>query len=297
METELSKKVKKAIERIKLFEPDDGYYLAYSGGKDSDCIRILADLANVKHEIHHNLTTVDAPETMQYIKSIPNVIIDKARYADGRQKTMWSEILRNGTPPTRLMRYCCVSLKEVGGKGKLRMTGVRWAESTNRKHKADLVSIDRKQRTLKKVEAENAEYKETKSVITLNDDNDTNRRVVEQCYRTDRTIVNPIVDWSDEEVWEFLHSQGCESNPLYKCGQTRIGCIGCPMKSGWGQKADFERYPIYRANYIRAFDNMLKRRKEIGKVTSPEWTDGEAVMAWWVGDLKINKNKGKLNET
>ena len=99
METELSKKVKKAIERIKLFEPEDGYYLAYSGGKDSDCIRILADLANVKHEIHHNLTTVDAPETMQYIKSIPNVIIDKARYADGRQKTMWSEILRNGTPP------------------------------------------------------------------------------------------------------------------------------------------------------------------------------------------------------
>ena len=41
---------KKAIEVLKAFEPDDGYYLCYSGGKDSDCIRILADLAGVKHD-------------------------------------------------------------------------------------------------------------------------------------------------------------------------------------------------------------------------------------------------------
>ena len=53
-----------AIERLKAFEPDDGYYLAYSGGKDSDCIKILAHLADVKFEAIHNLTTVDAPETV-----------------------------------------------------------------------------------------------------------------------------------------------------------------------------------------------------------------------------------------
>ena len=35
-----------AIERLKAFEPKDGdpYYLCYSGGKDSDCIRILAQV-------------------------------------------------------------------------------------------------------------------------------------------------------------------------------------------------------------------------------------------------------------
>ena len=62
----MNEKVKVAIERLKAFEPEtEPYYLCYSGGKDSDCIRILAELADVNHEIHHNLTTVDAPETME----------------------------------------------------------------------------------------------------------------------------------------------------------------------------------------------------------------------------------------
>jgi len=83
-----------AINRLKAFAPKDGepYYLCYSGGKDSDVIRILASLADVPHEIHHNLTTVDAPETVQYIKSIPGVIINKARKDDGTIETMWSLI-------------------------------------------------------------------------------------------------------------------------------------------------------------------------------------------------------------
>lgn len=74
MDTE---KEKRAIAHLKAFEPKDGYYVAYSGGKDSDCIRVLAKLAGVKHELHHNLTTVDAPETVRYVKSIDGVIIDK----------------------------------------------------------------------------------------------------------------------------------------------------------------------------------------------------------------------------
>ena len=63
--SELQSKVEKAIMRLKAFEPPDGYYVAYSGGKDSDVIRILAQLAGVKHELVHNLTTVDAPETQE----------------------------------------------------------------------------------------------------------------------------------------------------------------------------------------------------------------------------------------
>lgn len=83
----LIEKEKQAIERLRAFAPKtEPYYLCYSGGKDSDAIRILAKLADVPHEIHHNLTTVDAPETVQYIKSIPEVIIDKARYEDGTPK-------------------------------------------------------------------------------------------------------------------------------------------------------------------------------------------------------------------
>lgn len=91
MNSELMQKEKDAIARLKAFEPkDEPYYLCYSGGKDSDVIRILAHLAGVKHEVHHNLTSVDAPETIWYIQSQPDIIIEKARYDDGTPKTMWN---------------------------------------------------------------------------------------------------------------------------------------------------------------------------------------------------------------
>ena len=133
MNSELKEKERIAIERLKAFEPDEPYYLCYSGGKDSDVIRILAQLAGVKHELHHNLTSVDAPETVRYVKSIPDMHIDIPHDKDGNRVSMWSLIVKKGIPPTRLMRYCCSELKEKGGEGKLKITGVRAAESANRK--------------------------------------------------------------------------------------------------------------------------------------------------------------------
>ena len=115
-------KEKTAIERLKAFEPEtEPYYLCYSGGKDSDVIRILAELAGVRHEIHHNHTTVDAPETVRYVRSIPGVVIHHP------ELTMWELIVKNKRPPTFQARYCCSALKEPGGKGRLKVTGVRWA--------------------------------------------------------------------------------------------------------------------------------------------------------------------------
>lgn len=146
-----------AIARLKAFAPKDGesYFVCYSGGKDSDCIRILCQLAGVPHEVHHSLTTVDAPETVQYIKSIPGVVIDKARYADGTPKTMWNLIPKKKLPPTRLMRWCCSELKEWGGKGRLKVTGIRWAESKKRAENGDVVKIIGKEKSTQKYLEEN----------------------------------------------------------------------------------------------------------------------------------------------
>ena len=100
-------KVKIAIDRLKQFEPEEGYYLAFSGGKDSVTVKALTDMAGVKYNAHYNLTTVDPPELVRFIKDKhPDVIIDKP------VKTMWQLVVENGTPPTRLMRYCCRVLKE-----------------------------------------------------------------------------------------------------------------------------------------------------------------------------------------
>lgn len=268
---------KTAIERLKAFEPDDGYYLAYSGGKDSDVIKILANLANVKFEAVHNLTTVDAPETVNYIKSQSDVRIDYP------QKSMWRLIVEKVMPPTRLVRYCCSELKEKGGKGKIKVTGVRWAESVKRSESSDVVNVIGKPKTMQKIAANmRVDFKVSKqNGLILNDDNDINRRFVEHCYRTITTLLNPIVDWTDNDVWDFLKYYGCESNPLYQCGFNRIGCIGCPM-AGKHRYTEFMLYPKYRQNYVKTFERMIKHRNERGLETV--WQSGEEVMKWWLGE-------------
>ena len=123
-----------AIERLKMYEPPEGYYLAFSGGKDSVVVKALADMAGVKYDAHYNVTTVDPPELVTFVKQHhPDVIFEKARYKDGSHITMWNLIVKKKIPPTRIMRYCCHELKEGGGEGRTVITGVRWAESVRRK--------------------------------------------------------------------------------------------------------------------------------------------------------------------
>ena len=274
-------KEKRAIQFLKTFEPkDEPYYLCYSGGKDSDAIRILASIANVKHDIVNNHTTIDAPETVRYIRTIPNVQISYP------EKTMWQLIVEKGIPPTRLIRYCCSELKERGGKGRLKITGVRKEESAGRSANSDYVQIIGKPATTEaKAIKDGIEYKKTpKGGIILNMDNADSRQFVESCYRTTSTLINPIVDWTTKDVWDFLSHYGCRSNPLYYEGFKRIGCVGCSMSGTCGMKREFARYPKYKENYIRAFDRMLIRRKDRGLPIPPMWSSGEAVFKWWIGD-------------
>lgn len=271
-------KEERAIAYLKTFEPAEGYYVCESGGKDSAVIRTLCQIAGVKHELHHNLTTVDAPETVQYVKKIPGIIIRKP------EKTMWQLIVDRGIPPTRLARYCCEELKESGGQGRLCVTGVRWAESPKRKESADFVKIIGKPESTKKLANQNGiEYRETRAGgIVLNDDNAPTRQFVDSCYRTRKTMINPIVDWEDDDVWDFLRYYGVEVNPLYSNGFCRVGCIGCPLGGSKSMKREFVLYPKYKENYIRAFDKMVQRRKERGLPT--QWNSGEEVFKWWIGD-------------
>jgi phosphoadenosine phosphosulfate reductase len=281
---ELKKKEAAAIEALRTFEPEEGYYLCYSGGKDSDVIRILASLAGVKHDIVHNLTTADAPETVQYIKSIDNIIINKARYPDGSHKTMWNLIPFYGLPPTRLMRYCCKELKEPGGVNRLKITGVRAAESMNRrKNSGDIIIIGKPSTTRKFLEKEEIPFSETeKRGLILNFDNSESRRAVEHCYRTTSTIINPILSWSEKDVWQFLNFYNCSANPLYKCGFSRVGCVGCPLGGVTSMRREFDIFPKFKNMYIKTFDRMLKEREKKGKTTKLNWKSGEEVFYWWI---------------
>lgn len=142
--SKLGEKEKMSIERLMAFEPKngEGYYLAFSGGKDSVVIKALADMAGVKYDAHYRVTSVDPPELVQFIKAkYPDVARDVPRYPDGKPITMWNLIPRKLMPPTRIVRYCCASLKESGGDGRKTITGVRWAESVNRKRNQGQVTV------------------------------------------------------------------------------------------------------------------------------------------------------------
>lgn len=57
-----------SIERLKAFEPEEGYYLAFSGGKDSVVCKALLDMAGCKYDAVYRVTSVDPPELVRFIK-------------------------------------------------------------------------------------------------------------------------------------------------------------------------------------------------------------------------------------
>ena len=178
---------------------------------------------------------------------------------------MWKLIVKNKMPPTRIARYCCKELKERGGQNRFVVTGVRWEESVNRRKRASFETLT----------------KDTKKRVMLNVDNEENRRQIERCITQGKIVLNPIIDWSTDDVWEFLEHYGCKSNPLYQCGFHRIGCIGCPMASSQEKAFEFERYPKFKVNYIKAFDRMIATRKE-QDMPVDLWRTGEDVFNRWV---------------
>lgn len=268
-----------AIERLKaasdmslrLFEKP--LVITYSGGKDSDVLLHLARASGIPFEVLHSLTTADAPETVRHVYDTFRRLeekgvkcdVDKHVQPDGSRVTMWNLIPRKLMPPTRLVRYCCAVLKEGGGKDRFIATGVRWAESTARKRRGGLEVLTSK----------------PQSKLILSNDNDEDRRLFETCQLKGKRVVNPIIDWKDNEVLDYAAIEKIPMNPLYCEGFHRVGCVGCPMASK-ARTMEFARYPRIKAAYILAFDRMLEERRK--RSLPCQWQSGVDVFHWWMED-------------
>ena len=268
-----------AIERLKaasdmslrLFEKP--LVITYSGGKDSDVLLHLARASGIPFEVLHSLTTADAPETVRHVYDTFRRLeekgvkcdVDKHVQPDGCRVTMWNLIPRKLMPPTRLVRYCCAVLKEGGGKDRFIATGVRWAESTVRKRRGGLEVLTSK----------------PQSKLILSNDNDEDRRLFETCQLKGKRVVNPIIDWKDNEVLDYAAIEKIPMNPLYCEGFHRVGCVGCPMASK-ARTMEFARYPRIKAAYIRVFDRMLEERRK--RSLPCQWQSGVDVFHWWMED-------------
>lgn len=249
-----------------------------SGGKDSSVCVALAERADIPFEVIHNHTTADAPETVYFVRDEFRRLELKGikcsvNYPvyNGKRTSMWQLIPQKLMPPTRIVRYCCEILKEIGGAGRFITTGVRWEESKKRKRGRGIYETPSKDKQKR---------------IILNNDNDDRRRLFESCRLQAKRICNPIIDWTDADVWDYINSERLPLNPLYQCGFSRVGCIGCPLIGTKGRQKEFSRYPKFQQNYILAFDRMLKERERRGKMQGT-WiigTTGEDVFHWWMED-------------
>lgn len=259
---DLQCKVDKSIERLKAFCPPEGYYFAFSGGKDSCVCKALLNMSGCKYDAHYRVTGIDPPELVKFIKEYhPDVSREVPKDKNGKPKTMWNLMLKKAMPPTRLVRWCCQELKEDGGDGRMVVTGVRWAESKSRKESQGVVTITKK--STSKEAAESEHFKTTnKGGIILVNDNEESRRVVEQCYKRGKTNVNPIIEWEDRDVWDFIREYKIPYCSLYDEGFERLGCIGCPMAGYAGREREFARWPKYRKAYLLAFEKMLREREK-----------------------------------
>ncbi len=143
----LTEKIEIGIEFLRTWEPtalsmsDRGFFLAYSGGKDSNAILELAKMAGVKYQPVYNVTTIDPPELVRYIKrEHPEVVFNRPEKA---LLTMLAENKSYG-PPTRIARWCCKEYKEEGGTGMAKIIGVRALESVRRRGLWKTVQNNRK---------------------------------------------------------------------------------------------------------------------------------------------------------
>lgn len=259
--------------------------VTYSGGKDSQVLVALAERAGINFEVVNNHTTADAPETVYFIREQFKAMekrgikcsIVMPRYKD-KPVSMWTLIPQNLMPPTRLVRYCCTVLKENTGRGRFIATGVRWDESARRKNSHGVMELM---------------HRDKEKRIILTSDNDEKRQLFETCNVKGKMTVNPIVDWRDDDVWDFARSEHLPMNPLYCEGWKRVGCVGCPLATRRGRQREFMRWPQYEKLYISAFDRMLEERKARilrgeKRLATCDWQTGMDVFRWWMEDDNIS---------
>ena len=245
-------------ERLALrYDSENGFWTAFSGGKDSQALLHVVQLAGVKYQAHFSPTTVDPPQVIRFIREhYPEVVFEKV------SKSIFTVAKEKGIVPTRNLRWCCAEFKESAGAGKVTLTGIRKAESTKRaKRKAVEVSGYKFSGDLGEFFSW-SEEKVRKKYKNLNQDEFSRDKQQEiRCINgKDSIIVNPMLEWTDANVWEFLNDvcevPHCELyDPPFN--QHRIGCILCPMASHRQKLRDCSLWPHVKQQWLKVFEYFI----------------------------------------
>lgn len=301
----LANKMQKSVELIKkaeklslLYDAQDGFFLAFSGGKDSQALYHITELAGVKFKAHFSPTTVNPPQVIRFIhQQYPDCVFGKVK------KNIYDTAVERQMLPTRVIRWCCAEYKEMAGAGKVTLIGIRHAESVRRAKRKEVETTDRKfsgdfeQFTQWQEEEIRKKYK------NLNQDQFTHDKESEvRCINgKDSILVSPIIDWTEGDVWEFLNKvvqvPHCE---LYDKGYHRLGCILCPMSSPKQKQREMVDFPHVKAKWIEAIKKMraagmllqgefIQHQAETIPNEDIETEIAENFFDWWISGVSYEK--------
>lgn len=177
-------------------------------------------------------------------------------------KSMYQAAMEMGMVPTMKLRWCCAKFKESSGAGKVTLTGVRHAESVKRAQRKTIeVSGHKFSGDLDEFATWSAEQISKKYKNINQDEFSRDKEQEVRCINgKDSIIVNPMIEWSDADVWDFLNKvvrvPHCELyDPPYN--RHRIGCILCPMSSLKTKLKDIELYPHAKHRWLEVFDYFI----------------------------------------
>lgn len=256
-------KINHAITLLRHYEPlafqlnQSGYFLAFSGGKDSQLLYLLAKEAGVKFRAYFSNTTNENPNNIQFIREV---------YKDVKflnpKKNFYRLVSEKGLP-TINKRYCCAILKEQAGAGCVVLTGERREESTRR---AQYSAVSHQSRnTIRNRDLE--EFAEIKH----------------ECVKgKDKIRLRPLLEFTEKEVFDILNTFGVPLNPCYQ-NHNRIGCIFCPFS----KKYEIEQYCL---QFPRAKKKLLESLQQyLDKSENNLLNNAEEYYDWWLSKKSIKQ--------
>lgn len=266
-------KINYSIDLIRSAEPialrldPDGFHLAFSGGKDSQVMFHLAKMAGVKFHAHMQITTLDPPQLLRFVRTeYPEVQLHRPEI------NFYQLIIKKKMLPLKHARYCCAYLKEQAGAGSCTLIGIRAEESSRR---------------AKRNEVEISGHKFSGSLDQFNRRSET---TIECVGGKDKLMISPIFLWTHQDIWTFIRDQGLKYCELYDQGYSRIGCIFCPMASVKSKVRDRHNFPgVERA--IKKSIQTLIEENNYGK----DWgATADELFDWWVSNKPTKEFFGML---
>ena len=212
------RKVDFAIKLLRDIPQDGPVELSYSGGKDSDVILRLAQMAGIKFTPIYKNTSIDPPGTIKHCLDVGCTIV--------RPKKTFFELVEEKGTPSRWKRFCCEVLKEYKIHDRA-IQGIRRAESPKRMKN----------------------YKEPEMCRVY-----PNKEKVRVYLPILEWTLEDVARFIEEQEIQLAPHYYDENGTAHY--ERRLGCIGCPLKSDCG-KADFLKYPKFLREYIRRYKNFL----------------------------------------